>query len=109
MDAKSVELVKTLIDSSVSNYFWWFLLAAGAIFFKSIIQSLVAGIIFFYNRDYKIDDEVYLFGTKKARVVRQTLTKTVFYIVETKRRLVVPNQLLDNMQIETVLKTEEND
>ena len=106
MDDKTLTALKAVFDMSLSNYSWWFIAAAMALFFKSMIEKIVSGLIFYFSRDYNVDDEVYLFGSKKARIARQTLTKTTFYLVETNRKLVVPNQMLPNLQIETTLKSE---
>ena len=40
---------------------------------------------------FDTDDIVYIGGEKKARIVRQTPTKTVFHIIDTDRKLIVPN------------------
>ncbi len=100
------ETLKTIIDSTMGEYTWWFLGAAAALFFKSAIENFVSGIAFYIGSDYKVDDEVYIGGHKKARIVRQTFTKTVFYIYEGNRRLIVPNRSLNSMGIEKVLPTE---
>lgn len=106
MDEKSVELLKSMVDSTVSNYFWWFIIAGTALFFKNLVESIVSGMMFYWGRDYNVDDEVVLQGNRKARIVRQTISKTTFYIYEGNRRLIVPNHDLPSMRIETVLRTE---
>lgn len=106
MDEKSLLLIKSMVDATISNYFWWFVVAGMAMFCKNIIESMVAGMTFYLGRDYNVDDEVYLFGNKKARIVRQTISKTTFYIYDGNRKLIVQNNALPNMQIETVLRTD---
>jgi hypothetical protein len=106
MDEKTLWLLKQSLDSTISNYFWWIIIAASAFFFKNLVESIVTGLTFYYGRDYNVDDEVILPGNRKARIVRQTITKTTFYIYEGNRRLVVPNRDLPSLRIETVLRTE---
>lgn len=106
MDEKSIELLKSMVDSTISNYFWWFVIAGAALFFKNLVESIVSGMMFYWGRDYNVDDEVVLQGNRKARIVRQTISKTTFYIYEGNRRLIVPNHDLPSMRIETVLRTE---
>lgn len=109
MDEKAILLIKSTFDSTFSSYFWWFIVAATALFFKNLVESIVTGFTFYIGRDYNVDDEVYLFGTKRARIVRQTISKTVFYIYESNTKMVVPNRNLPNMQIETVLRSDIKD
>lgn len=100
------EAIKTMMESIMGEYTWWFIAGAAALFFKGAIENFVSGLTFYLGSDYNIDDEVYIGGTKKARIVRQTITKTVFYIYEGNRRLIVANRSLNNMAIEKVLPTE---
>ena len=106
MDDKNLLLIKSMVDSTISNYLLWFIVAGAAVFCKNLIESIVTGMTFFWGKDYNVDDEVYLYGTKRARIVRQTISKTTFYLFETNRRLVVPNHSLPGLQIETVLRTD---
>ena len=53
--------------------------------------------------DFNPDDIVYIGGEKKARIVRQTPTKTVFHLLETDRKLIVPNTGLYGLRVEKVL------
>lgn len=106
LDEKSIDLIKTALQGAFGDYFWWIIFAGIALFCKNMIERTVSGIIFYINRDYDVDDEVYILGTKKARVVRQTFTKTTFYLYDTNRRLTVANSNLGGLQIEVSLKTD---
>jgi hypothetical protein len=46
---------------------------------------------------------VWIGGNKKARIVRQTPTKTVFHLLESDRKLVVPNVDLYKLRVEKAL------
>ena len=46
---------------------------------------------------------MWIAGSKKARIIRQTPTKTVFHMLETDRKLVVPNTALYGLKIEKAL------
>ena len=95
-----------LIQALLGQYGWWIIATAAVFFFKSTIENCVSGLSFLYGSDYNVDDEVFIGGTKRARIVRQTITKTVFYVYETNRRLVVPNKQLYSLRIEKVLPSE---
>ena len=101
--------IRTMVEAVTGQYTWWFVGGAAALFFKSAIENFVSGMVFYVGSDYNVDDEVYLNGAKKARIVRQTFTKTVFYITESNRRLIVPNRSLNSMGIEKVLSTESDE
>lgn len=100
------ESIKSIIDGVLGDYAIYFLGAAFALFFKGAIENYVSGLIFYFGSDYNVDDEVYIKGVTKARIVRQTFTKTVFYLSENNRRLVIQNRGLNMMQIEKVLPAE---
>lgn len=94
------------IEALIREYSWMFLCGAGALFFRGAIENFVSGLIFYLGSDYNVDDEVYIGGTKKARIVRQNFSKTVFYMEGTHRRLIVENRALNRMGIEKVLPSE---
>jgi hypothetical protein len=100
------ETIKNAIDGILGDYALYFFGAAAALFFKGAIENFVSGLMFYYGSDYNVDDEVYIRGVTKARIVRQTYTKTVFYLSKTNRRLIVQNNGLNMMQIEKVLPAE---
>ncbi len=97
------EQIKTLVDSMAGEYLWWFMGAAAALFFKGAIEKFVSGLTFLFGSDYNLDDEVYIGGSKRATIVRQTIGKTVFYLNDTNRRLVIPNNQLHNLKCEKAL------
>jgi hypothetical protein len=97
------EQIKTLIDGWASEYLWWFMGIAAALFFKNGIEKFVSGLTFLFGSDYNLDDEVYINGIKRATIVRQTIGKTVFYLHDTNRRLVIPNNQLHSLRCEKVL------
>jgi hypothetical protein len=97
------EQIKSLVDSLMGEYLWYFIGVAVAMFFKNAIEKFVSGLTFLYGNDYNLDDEVYISGSKRATIVRQTIAKTVFYLHDTDRRLVIPNNQLHNLRCEKVL------
>ena len=100
------EQIQSMLQGFAGDYGWWFFATAIMFFFKGAVENFVSGITFYYGNDYNVDDIVYIGGTKKARIVRQTFTKTVFYLSEDNRRLVIPNRQLDGLRCETVLPNE---
>lgn len=96
------EIIKTL-NTLLGQYFWWFAGAGAAFFFKGMMENFVSGLMFKLNRDFQVDDEVYIAGVKRARIVRQTIFKTVFYIYDTHRKLVIPNNEFHSLRCEKTL------
>ena len=80
-----------------------FVVAFLTFLFKDLVMNFASGTIFMFGSDFDVDDIVYIAGTKKARIVRQTPTKTVFHLLETDRKLVVPNMDLYQLRVEKVL------
>jgi hypothetical protein len=87
----------------IGSYGWLFVAAFFALTFKNIIQRLVEGFMFFVGNDYNADDIVYIKGEKKARIIRHGLTKTVFYIYDTERKLIIRNDKLPSLMLEKSL------
>ena len=105
MDSQNIEL---LINSFTSTYGWMFLATALAFFFKNTVENFASGVLFLLGSDFNVDDEVYIGGTKRARIVRQSFTKTVFYLYETQRKLVIQSKQLYSLKCEKVLPSNDN-
>lgn len=95
--------LKQLVDAHVNDFLWWVLGIGMVLFFKNAIENFVWGLTFLLDKDYNVDDEVLIGGTRKARIVRQTITKTVFYLYDHNSRLVIPNKELHSLRCEKVL------
>lgn len=98
------DIIKTL-NAFFGQYFWYFAGACAAFFFKNMMENFVSSVAFKLDRDFQVDDEVYIGGTKRARIVRQTVFKTVFYLYDTNRRLVIPNNEFHSLRCEKTLNT----
>ena len=105
MDHNSVQL---LIENLAWRYGWLFIAAISALFFKNMINNTFAGVMFLLGSDFDVDDVVYIGGVKKARIVRQTLFKTVFHLIDTDRKLIIPNTSLYGLKLEKVLPGSKN-
>ena len=101
--------LKELINSVIGDYGWMLIAGVAAFLFKDLITNLASGFLFMWGTDFDVDDIVFIGGTKKARIIRQTMTKTVFYLYETERKLVVPNKSLYSLKCEKVLPTNGKD
>jgi hypothetical protein len=100
----SVEQQLEKIVSTIIGDFGWLVVAAiFALTFKNTIQRIVEGVMFFFGGDYKVDDIVYIGGTKKVRITRKGLTKTTFYVYDTKRKLIIRNDKLPHLMLEKTL------
>lgn len=98
-----IETTETIITDIIGHYGWMFLAAFAVLLFKNVVSNVLDGLIFMFGHDFDVDDIVYIGGTKKARIIRQTPTKTVFHLIESDRKLIVPNTALYSLRIEKVL------
>lgn len=98
-----IETTETIVSDLIGHYGWMFLAAFAVLLFKNVVAELLAGLTFMFGHDFDPDDIVYIGGTKKARIIRQTPTKTVFHLIDTDRKLIVPNTALYSLRIEKVL------
>ena len=98
----SDEIIK-VIEELIGGYGILFAIAFVTFVFRDFVTNFAAGITFMYGSDFDTDDIVYIGGEKKARIVRQTPTKTVFHLLETDRKLIVPNVDLYKLRVEKVL------
>lgn len=84
----------------------WGLIALSAFLgfaLKDLIQNFFIGIQFLWGHDFDVDDIVYIKGNKKARIVRQNIWKTTFYVFPHQRKFIIPNSLLWKLDIEKQL------
>lgn len=98
-----IEATETIITDMIGHYGWMFLAAFAVLLFKNVVSNVLDGLLFMVGHDFDVDDIVYIGGEKRARIIRQTPTKTVFHLLDTDRKLVVPNTALYSLKIEKVL------
>ena len=103
-----IETTETIITDMIGHYGWMFIAAFAVLLFKNVVSNVLDGLMFMFGHDFDVDDIVYIGGEKKARIIRQTPTKTVFHLIETDRKLVVPNTALYSLKIEKVLPGSNN-
>ena len=95
--------LERIVSTIIGDFGWLVIAALFALTFKNIIQRIVEGIMFFFGGDFKVDDIVYISGTKKVRITRKGLTKTTFYVYDTKRKLIIRNDKLPHLMLEKTL------
>ena len=98
-----IETTETIITDMIGHYGWMFIAAFAVLLFKNVVSNVLDGLMFMLGHDFDVDDIVYIGGEKKARIIRQTPTKTVFHLIDTDRKLVVPNTALYSFKDEKVL------
>jgi len=98
-----IETTETIITDMIGHYGWMFIAAFAMLLFKNVVSNVLDGLMFMFGHDFDVDDIVYIGGEKKARIIRQTPTKTVFHLIDTDRKLIVPNTALYSLRIEKVL------
>ena len=72
------EQIQDNLSSLIGEYGWLLLAAFVVLFFKSSIESVLAGLTIFLGNDFNADDIIILNG-KPARVVRIGIWKSTFY------------------------------
>jgi hypothetical protein len=115
MEAQQIEnVIQGNISVLLGEYGWMFLAALAVLFFKTTIESTIAGLIIFLGNDYNNDDIVILDG-RPGRIVRVSMWKTTFYLYTIKKdsngkkhvsggtKLIVENDKLRDMKIEKPL------
>lgn len=65
--------------------------------------------MFLIGNDFNRDDIVWINGVKKARIVRQSLYRTTFYLFDHQRKFIVPNDRIWNLNIEKDLPTQKRE
>jgi hypothetical protein len=91
---------EAVFTSLIGHYGWMFIAAIAVLSFKDFASNVLAGTTFMFGHDFDVDDIVYIGGKQRARIIRQTPTKTVFHMLDTNRKLIVPNTDLYNLRIE---------
>tara|TARA_B100000424_G_scaffold122624_1_gene92871 strand:+ start:1858 stop:2247 length:390 start_codon:yes stop_codon:yes gene_type:complete len=118
MDAQNAQQIENVIQSNISvllgEYGWMFLVALVVLFFKTTIESVLAGLLVFVGNDYNNDDIIILDG-RPGRIVRVSMWKTTFYLYTIKvdtngkknisggTKLIVENDKLRDLKIEKPL------
>ena len=114
MEAQQIEnVIQSNITVLLGEYGWMFLAALAILFFKTTIESTIAGLIIFIGNDYNNDDIIILDG-RPGRIVRVSMWKTTFYLyniqesngkkhIASGTKLIVENDKLKDMKIEKPL------
>ena len=114
MEAQQIEsVIENNISVLLGEYGWMFLVGLAVLFFKTTIESTIAGLLIFCGNDYNNDDIVILDG-RPGRIVRVTMWKTTFYLYNIQEsngkkqitggtKLIVENDKLKDLKIEKPL------
>ena len=114
----NAQQIENVIQSNVSvllgEYGWMFLAGLVVLFFKTTIESLIAGLVVFFGNDYNNDDIILLDG-RPGRIVRVSMWKSTFYLYTIKKgadgkrfisggtKLVIENDKLKDLKLEKPL------
>ena len=92
------------MEELIKQYFgeWglWIIVTLIALAVRDGISQTWQGLKFMMGNDFNNDDIVWINGTKKARIIRQGIYKTTFYLYDHNRKFVVPNDRLWLLNIE---------
>ena len=106
--------IQNSITLLLGEYGWMFLAGMAVLFFKTTIESVLAGLVVFLGNDYNNDDIIILDG-RPGRIVRVSMWKTIFYLYTIKKgpegkkfvsggtKLVIENNKLKDLKIEKPL------
>lgn len=98
--------IEEIVKSLLSEWGWMIVVALTSIAFKDSISKLWIGVQFMWGNDFNVDDIVYINGNKKARIVRQGIIKTTFYLYDHNRKFIVPNDRIWTLHLEKELPEE---
>ena len=115
----NAQQIENVIQSNISvllgEYGWMFLAGLAVLFFKTTIESLIAGLVVFFGNDYNNDDIIILDG-RPGRIVRVSMWKSTFYLYTIKKgddgkrfisggtKLVIENDKLKDLKLEKPLE-----
>lgn len=101
-----IESIKTIAQQLISEWGWAIAVALLTIALKDSLSKLWLGMQFLWGNDFNVDDIVYINGNKKARIVRQGVFKTTFYLYDHDRKFIVPNDRIWTLNLEKELPKE---
>ena len=115
----NAQQIENVIQSNISvllgEYGWMFLAGLAVLFFKTTLESLIAGLVVFFGNDYNNDDIIILDG-RPGRIVRVSMWKSTFYLYTIKKgadgkrfisggtKLVIENDKLKDLKWEKPLE-----
>lgn len=99
------ESIKELLQALISEWGWAIAVGLATIAMKDGISKTWSGMLFLIGNDFNTDDIVYINGVKKARIVRQSVFKTTFYLYDHGRKFIVPNDRIWTLHLEKELPT----
>lgn len=101
-----IESIKAIAQQLISEWGWAIAVALLTIAMKDALSKFWLGLQFLWGNDFNVDDIVYINGNKKARIVRQGVFKTTFYLYEHDRKFIVPNDRIWTLNLEKELPKE---
>lgn len=99
-----VDQVRELVENTIGTWGWLIGAAVVSLAFKDSISKLYSGLAFLYGNDFNVDDIVWINGVKKARIVRQSIYRTTFYLYDHERKFIVPNDRIWSLNLEKDLE-----
>ena len=97
------ESIKEIVQQLISEWGWAVAAALLTIAMRDSISKMWIGMLFLFGNDFNVDDIVFINGNKKARIVRQSIYKTTFYLYDHGRKFIVPNDRIWTLNLEKEL------
>lgn len=95
-----IDLTRQGIEAVLGQWGWLIGAAIFSIAFKDTISNFWGGLSFLIGNDFNVDDIVWINGNKKARIVRQSVWRTTFYLFDHERKFIVPNDRIWTLNLE---------
>lgn len=89
-----------LIQQYFGEWGLWIITGLIILALRDTMSQTWQGLKFMMGNDFNNDDIVWINGNRKARIVRQGIYKTTFYLYDHNRKFVVPNDRLWLLNIE---------
>jgi len=100
------DVVQEITTELIGKYGWMALAFFTLSIFRNTITEMIEALGIFIGNDFNNDDVIYVNG-REARIIRVTLRKTVFYMVEENTKMVVKNTRLKSLTLEKKLPNTE--
>lgn len=102
MTPEQLEPLKYALQDLIGSYVYFGLGLIAIFMFKGVMANIGAGLMIFMGNDFNEDDVVFV-NSRKARIIRVGIRKTVFYMADLGTKMVIPNDRLKYLTIEKKL------
>ena len=88
-----------ILKKMIGEYGWLILTFIFSLIFRSAIENIFYGLVFWFDKTFNPDDLVYI-DERKARIIRIGMRKTVFFMYDKHTFLHIYNERLRFLKLE---------